>query len=47
MKELEAVCRKVDRLEGDSLAVESLLVSMCEVLPEGVLQVSRIEPATS
>ena len=41
MKELEAICRKVDRLEGDALAVESLLVSMCEVLPQGALPVVR------
>jgi hypothetical protein len=33
MKELEEVCRKLDRLEGSVLAMESLLMSICEVLP--------------
>ena len=33
MNELEAVCRKLDRLEGNMLALECLLLSLCEVVP--------------
>jgi hypothetical protein len=36
---IQAVSRKVDRLEGSTLAVESLLLSMCEVLPPETLPV--------
>lgn len=39
MKELEAICRKVDRLEGDALAAECLVLALCEVLPLGALPV--------
>jgi len=41
MTELDAVSQKVDRLEGDALAVESLLLAVCEVLPEGAVPVVR------
>jgi hypothetical protein len=33
MKELEEICRKLDRLEGSILASEGLLLAICEVLP--------------
>jgi hypothetical protein len=33
MKELEEICRKLDRLEGSVLASESLLMAICEILP--------------
>jgi hypothetical protein len=39
MNELEAVCKSVDRLEGHMLAVEGLVLAMCEVLPADTLQV--------
>jgi len=39
VKDLEAICRKIDRLEGDALALEGLVLSLCEVLPPGALPV--------
>ena len=39
MNELEAVCKSVDRLEGNVLAVEGLVLALCEALPADALQV--------
>ena len=39
MRELEAVCRKLDRIEGNVLALESLLLALCEVVPAEALPV--------
>jgi hypothetical protein len=39
MPEFDVAATKIDRLEGDALAVESLLLAVCEVLPEGALPV--------
>ena len=41
MRELEEVCRKLDRLEGSILASESLLMSICEVLPPDTVPVVK------
>ena len=39
MKDLETVWRKIDRLEGGVLAVESLVLALCEVLPPATVPV--------
>ena len=39
MKELETICSKVDRVEGGVLALESLVLAMCEVLPADTVPV--------